>query len=146
VGTQVQLLRANVTILRNRQQAALDALKYLSATRHDLMGGWRTNDQGERTPHWSFTDGDVGAAETLVDALDVLRFAAMVAPDGDIIGVELIGGTRSQGDERHHWTVLAPFVEAGGVMDWYNENQEVWSWRFDGSAMRVIRGSLLFDE
>ena len=110
MGTQVQLLRANVTILRDRQQAALDALKLLDATRHDLMSGWHTNDQGERTPHWSFTDGDVQAAETLVDALDVLRFSAMFAPDGDIIGVELIGGTRSQGDEHHHWNVLAPFL------------------------------------
>jgi hypothetical protein len=110
------------------------------------MGGWRLNNRGERIPHWSFTDGDVQAAETLVDALEVLRFSAVVLPEGDIISVELIGGTRSQGDERHHWTVLAPFVEAGGVMDWYIENQEVWSWRFDGSAMKVIRGTILFDE
>jgi hypothetical protein len=76
----------------------------------------------------------------------VLRFSAVVMPDGDIIGVELVGGTRSLGDEIHHWTVLAPFVEAGGVMDWYNESQEVWSWRFDGSAMNVVKGKLRFDE
>jgi hypothetical protein len=135
-----------VTIRWDRQQAALDALKYLDSTRHDLMGGWHRNDQGERIPHWSFTDGDVQAAETLVDALEVLRFSATVVPDGDIIGVELIGGTRSQGDEHHHWTALAPFIKGGGVMDWYNENQQVWSWRFDGSAMKVIKGTLLFDE
>ena len=102
-----------MTIRWDRQQAALDALKYLDSTRHDLMGGWHRNDQGERIPHWSFTDGDVQAAETLVDALEVLRFSATVVPDGDIIGVELIGGTRSQGDEPVSYTHLDVYKRQG---------------------------------
>ena len=56
--------------------------------------------------------------------------------NGDIHGVELIGGERSRGDELHLWRALAPFVEAGGRMDWYGEDEAVERWSFDGEALR----------
>lgn len=148
MGIDVQLLRASVTIPSDRQEAALAALKHLDATRKDLMGGWNRGEAGERVPHWSFValDADLQDVDTLTEALAMLRFSAVAAPNGDIVGVELIGHMRSRGDEFHHWSTLAPFIEAGGVMDWYAENQEVWRWSFDGESMSVIAGHLSFDQ
>lgn len=137
-----------MTIRAGRQDAALAALKHLDATRKDLMGGLHRNEAGELVPVWSFVarDADLQSMETLVDALSALRFSAVLDPDGAIVGVDLIGHVRSRGDEFHHWSALAPFVEAGGVMDWYEESQAVWRWFFNGESMSVIPGHLSFDQ
>jgi hypothetical protein len=147
MGVQVQLLRGSVTIRPDRQEVALAALKLLDTTRTDLMGGWQRSETGERIPHWSFVaPGALQSVDTLADALSALRFSAVVDPDGVIVGVDLIDRVRSKGDEFHHWSALAPFVEAGGVMDWYDQDQNVWRWSFNGESLRVIPGHLSFDQ
>ena len=87
------------------------------------------------------------AIDTLPDMLRALRFEpGWVQDDGTIEGVGLIDEPRNKGDELHFWNTLAPFVEPGSYVDWFGEDGAVWRWRFDGNSLRVVGGSLSFDE
>lgn len=113
MGYDVTLLRGEVVIPADRHQAALDAVRAFNQ-RDDLKDGWSRvvlpDGTLGRRPHWSFVDDDeLAGAERLTEALAAWRFVAMLTPDGDILGVSLEGGTRSQGDESHLWWALAPF-------------------------------------
>jgi hypothetical protein len=82
--------------------------------------------------------------QSLPEALRAIRFLPNVMPDGDIMGVTLVGDIRSRGDEYQLWSALAPFVEAGGQMDRYGEDGTVWRWAFDGKSLRIVPGQLTF--
>ena len=92
--------------------------------RDDLKSGWSVKGSAERHLHWAFTDSDaVRDASTLAEYLAAFRFAPVIDPDGDLIGVGLEGGTRSAGDEQHLWTALAPYVRRGGELIWVGEDE-----------------------
>ncbi|WP_277875416.1 hypothetical protein [Amycolatopsis camponoti] len=38
----------------------------------------------------------------MTELLQTFRYEVMTEPDGEIYGVELIGGTRTAGDDVHH--------------------------------------------
>lgn len=148
MGYSVQLIKGGVGIPTAVQDDALRAVRELDL-RDDLKGGWSRVELPDGTlaghPHWAFVDPDeLGAAVTLVEALRAFRFEAVTSPDGQIEGVELIGNVRSAGDERHLWAVLAPFVQAGGEMIWFGEDDRIWRWSFDGTRMHETEGRLSF--
>jgi len=148
VGYTVQLLAGEVVIPADRFAKALDVLKKLDRDRDDLKTGRRRDVQGELVPCWAFVDRDLDLQEidSFPDMLRALRFEPVLLPDGDLLGVLLEGCHRSRGDEFDHWSALAPLVQRGSRMDWLGEDGAVWRWRFDGSALVVVPGTLTFDE
>ena len=146
VGVTVQLLSGEVRIPVTRQPDALAALKRLDRDRSDLMTGSRRGDDNEPVPHWAFVDSDLQAIGILEAALRAIRFDPVLDRDGNILGVELAGKSRSRGDELHLWSALAPFVESGGRLDWLDETGAVERWRFDGTRLRVVSGALMFED
>jgi hypothetical protein len=132
-----------------QQAQALEAVRALNE-RDELKGGWTRvvlpDGTYGRRAHWSFVDDDeLVSASSLVEALAAFRFEAALTPDGDILGVSLAGCHRSQGDERHLWATLAPFVEPGGELLWHGEDDRIWRWTFDGRAMHEQAGRIVFD-
>ncbi len=148
VGYTVTLLKGEASIPAAKQSRALEAVHLLNQ-RDELKGGWTRvvlpDGTYGRRAHWSFVDDDeLAGATSLVDAIAAYRFEAVVTPDGDILGVTLAGGHRSQGDERHLWRALAPFVEPGGELLWHGEDDRIWRWTFDGQAMHEEHGRIVF--
>lgn len=149
MGYTVMLLRGEVSIPADLHAGALEAVRMLDQ-RDDLKGGWSRVVMPDgtygRRPHWSFVDtAAVAEARTLVEVLTAFRFEAVLTPDGDILGVALAGGQRSQGDEQHLWRALAPFVEPEGEMLWHGEDDRIWRWTFDGAVMQEAVGRIVFD-
>ncbi|CAN5268496.1 MAG: hypothetical protein ACSLEW_09085 [Nocardioides sp.] len=141
MGYSVQLIKGEVQIAASNAEAAVAAIRALDR-QDDLKTGWST----ERGKHWAFTNPDnVRNARTLSEYLTAFRFLPIVAPDGDLLGVELDGGTRKAGDEHHLWTVLAPYVEPGGEMIWAGEDEVLTRWSFDGHGLTVSKGRMIFD-
>lgn len=147
VGISVQLLSGEVLIPAARHADALATLKRLDRDRSDLMTGWARGTANEVIPHWAYVSpGDVQAATSLADALTAIRFDPVLDPDGDLLGVQLEGGVWSRGDELHLRVALAPYVERGGHLDWLDETGAVQRWRFDGTRLHVVSGSLTFED
>ena len=146
MGYTVQLLRGEVVILAADQQDAMEAIKALDRDRADLKSGWHRLETGEQEPHWAFVSEDLQTTEDFDSMLRALRFDPVFTPDGDLIGVVLEGCSRSRGDELHFWKAMAPFVQPGGEMDWYGEDDAVWRWRFDGRDLEVVSGTLRFGD
>lgn len=140
----MQLLRGDVSIMLARQGPALGALQALDRDRDDLKSGWQRGRGDEDVRQWAFCSPDLQFLDTLPQALQAIRFDPIVLGNGDIIAVALQGPSPSRGDELHHWSALAPFVEPGGVMDWCGEDESVWRWRFDGNALVEVPGRLSF--
>jgi hypothetical protein len=147
VGYTVQLLAGEVRILAERFSTAVELLKRLDRERDDLKGGgFRPHPHAKVVRTWSFISDDLQEIESFPDMLLALRFEPLLDPDGDLIEVLLAGGHRSRGDELHFWSALAPIIEPGSRMDWFGEDDAVWRWRFDGSKLVVVPGTLTFEE
>ena len=145
MGYSVRLVKGEVVIPASNLEAALAAVRGLDL-RDDLKGGWSRDADGVRHPHWAFIGPeDVQSAQTLSEALRAFRFEPTSEPDGELYGVDLIGGTRSAGDELHLWSVLAPFVNPGGEMIWLGEDGALTRWSFDGCSLSVSAGRMVFD-
>jgi hypothetical protein len=143
VGYSVQLLSGNVVLRRDRHEDALAALRQLDL-QSELKSGWHRDENGDRVPHWAFVSVDLQTVQSLSEALQAIRFLPNLMPDGDIRGVTLEGDVRSRGDEYHLWSALAPFVVAGGEMDWCGEDGTVWRWAFDGRSLTIVPGQSTF--
>jgi hypothetical protein len=145
MGYRVQLLRGDVSIMLARQGEALAALQALDQDRDDLKSGWHQGLGDEPTRQWAYCEPDLRFAGSLPRALQAIRFDPVIVGNGDIIAVTLQKPSPGRGDELHHWTTLAPFVEPGGIMDWCGEDESVWRWRFDGRELVEVPGRLSFD-
>ncbi|MCP3879395.1 MAG: hypothetical protein GY701_13545 [Sulfitobacter sp.] len=144
MGYTVQLLTGDVFIPAAVFPEALEAVKALDRTRPELKVGHRG--PGGSDLHWAFVDTDLQQVDRFPEMLAAWRFDPILLPGGDVLGVQLSDSPRSQGQEEHLWRALAPFVRAGGRMDWVGEDDAVWRWRFDGAELRVIGGTLRFDD
>jgi hypothetical protein len=145
VGYSVQLIKGEVVIKAADAEAAVAAIRALDL-RDDLKTGWSADGSAEGRRHWAFTDPDaVRDASTLAEHLTAFRFVPVFDPDGDLLGVELEGGTRSAGDERHLWNVLAPYVTPASEMIWVGEDDILTRWSFDGQGLTVSTGRMVFD-
>jgi hypothetical protein len=148
MGYNVTLARGDVFISHTEMVAALHAIRELDE-HHELKSGWTriTNSDGTfgRQPHWAFTDpAEIESAQSLVEMLRAFRYRALTGRDGDVWEVELIGGTRSMGDDLHLWRALAPHVRAGGELIWLGEDDRLQRWRLDGTTVTVTRGHMVF--
>ncbi|WIX93262.1 hypothetical protein [Amycolatopsis sp. DG1A-15b] len=148
MGYSVNLIKGEVVIPATRTDLALSAIHALNQ-HDDLKSGWTRIEHPDgtfgRRPHWAFTDAaEIAAAQTLPEMLRAFRYEAMTEPDGEVYGVELIGGTRTAGDDVHLWGALAPYVEAGGELIWLGEDDKLQRWSFDGSTMTVADGRMVF--
>lgn len=90
-------------------------------------------------PHELATSGD------LISFLTRAGFHVSVDGDGDIIGLEFTtefcGGEHASAgslDQTVLLDALAPFVEAGGEMDFANEAYDQWIHQFDGRQMVTV--------
>jgi hypothetical protein len=143
MGYSVSLIKGEVVIAASSADAALAAIRDLDR-RDDLKTGWSRDDQGVERRHWAFTlPARIEASQTLGDILRAFRFEPMMEPDGERYGVEFVG--ENLGDDLHLWTALAPFVEPGGEMIWLGEDDALSRWYFDGEALKVSRGRMVFD-
>jgi hypothetical protein len=120
MGYSVELIKGEVVIPATRTDLALSAVRALNQL-DDLKSGWTRVEHPDgtfgRQPHWAFTGpAEIAAAQSLTEMLQAFRYEAMTEPDGEIYGVELIGGTRTARDDVHLWRALAPYIEAGGEL------------------------------
>jgi hypothetical protein len=53
--------------------------------------------------------------------------------DGSIVVTHFSG--EKLGDDDHLWKALAPFVKAGGLIEWRGEDGDRWRYTFDGQKM-----------
>ncbi|MFE6611722.1 hypothetical protein [Amycolatopsis sp. NPDC057786] len=148
MGYDVRLTKGEVVIPAARTSPALNAIRALNQ-RDDLKSGWSRVDYPDgtfgRRPHWAFTDpAEIRSARSLTEMVRAFRYEAMTEPDGEVYGVELIGGTRAAGDDVHLWRALAPYVDAGGELIWLGEDDKLQRWSFDGSTMTVADGRMVF--
>ena len=149
MGVQVTLVRGEVRIPATRHADALAAVRALDEHDEPKTGGAREvrpDGSVAGRPHWAFVDGRaLRAATSLPEALATFRFVPVLDPDGDLLGVELEGGTRSAGDEAHLWAALAPFVEPGGELIWVVEDGSLLRWSFDGDRLTTSVGRMVFE-
>lgn len=148
MGYDVRLIKGEVVIPAARTGPALSAIRALNQ-RDDLKSGWSRVDYPDgtfgRRPHWAFTDpAEIRSARSLTEMVRAFRYEAMTEPDGEVYGVELIGGTRAAGDDVHLWRALAPYVDAGGELIWLGEDDKLQRWSFDGVTMTVADGRMVF--
>jgi hypothetical protein len=145
MGYEVQLLEGDVQLRQEHHAEALRLVKEFDLARDDLKSGWRREETGEKSLHWPWVRSpDIQSIEDLASMLRAFRFEPWAFNSGDIGGVEFTGENR--GAEIHLWRVLAPFVDAGGRLDWYGEDGVVERWRFDGVGLQVVPGTLAFED
>ena len=90
---------------------------------------------GEELPHFSWVRTDtVLDAETLEEALEEIRYDPIFNDNGDIINVEFTG--EKYGDEEIFFAALAPFVEKDSYISFEGEDEDKWTWCFNGKEVR----------
>jgi hypothetical protein len=131
-------LNADLHIRQENKAAALGAVRGLMDPLPRTRKGW--------DDHYPFVDtATVEAAETLEDCLKAWRWSVIDEnEDEDIIEVGFTG--EKYGAEDLLFETLAPFVEAGSVIQMAGDDGVIWRWRFDGGNVRKDFGRIVFDE
>jgi hypothetical protein len=135
---------------------AIQALLKLMNEVQDQGGGgvFKGGQTVSRNYSWVGTEQVVAALTTLdlVKALEEWRYDASAEESSDLeklatpdrppfgdVRVEWFSGEK-WGDDEKLWTVLAPFVQKGGSIEWRGEDDERWRYVFTGEGMKEQRG------
>lgn len=132
--------RANFLFKEGQEEAALAAIKGLKGkeTSRDSHG-----------PYFRCVDDNFLKAETLEAALAKWRWEWR-APHGYRLEEGEEGSWyftgESAGDDNLLFTTLAPFIEAGGSIEWRGEDGKKWRYLFDGAAMKIQKGKTVWED
>jgi hypothetical protein len=63
---------------------------------------------------------------------------------GDITGLEFTG--EKYGDCPLLFTTLAPYIEAGSVIEYHGEDGDKWRYVFDGKTIKVTKPKVVWEE
>lgn len=121
MGYWVYLEEAQVAIPRERKASAFAALKRLTG-----QFTWVDNKQYVE-------------AETFEEALQALRWRPVQDREGNVFTLEFNG--QKLGDDYAVFEALAPFVQAGSTVSIRGEDDQRWTWGFDGRHVRLIEGN-----
>jgi hypothetical protein len=115
------------------------ALKAIKA----LKGKERIDDSSGR--HFSWVSHDFEKLKTLEEMLCEWRWNSKIDEDtGDVIGLEFTG--EKYGDDDLLFKALAPFIEAGAVIEFRGEDGAQWKYVFDGVTYKEKHSKVVYEE
>jgi hypothetical protein len=87
------------------------------------------------------------STKELMEATTLAGLINCFVGDADILDGALVFGFDDKvGNEDVLFEVLAPYIDAGGYVEWRGEDGSHWMWMFDGTAMKVLDGEVVYNE
>lgn len=113
------------------KKAALQAIRSLwNKGRHDGRFSWVSEDFNE-----------IGTLEKM---LEEWRYEPTTDPEtGDITKIDFIG--EKYGDCEVMFKAIAPYVEAGSVLEYLGEDGDKWRYKFNGKTMEKVKPKVVWE-
>jgi hypothetical protein len=135
---------AKFAILKDKKEAALQALKATASNTKRMGGGSFNGATGERTYHYAWVDMSYVKATTLTEAARKWRWDLVEEEDGHISDIEFRG--EKLGDDERFFEALAPFVEDGSFIEMEGEDGSRWKWVFKDGSVSEKHARISYDE
>lgn len=134
MGYCIEMTDSNFVVKKENFVKALESLKGVfipeNMTCYDSIGG-------TRFPHFKWVDTkSVLDSNTLIEAMEEIRYLPIQNLDEDICDVEFIG--EKYGDESIFFKALAPYVESGSYICFIGEDDSEWKWVFDKGEVEYV--------
>lgn len=125
MGYHVWCKFANITIKTENQLEAFYAIKKFVSGQN----------------HWGYKE-EVLRRESLAEFLRDLGWVPEEDQDGNIVSLEFTKEKYS--DEYNLFKSIAPYIEDGGIIEMWGDDDFIWQWQFYGGEIEEVPGIVTF--
>jgi len=143
MGYYVNITSAECVIPADKQGAALIEMKRINGPAFDhLKRGGSWSNGGQTAKWYSWMPESFDEFETIEQFLNHVGFDTTIDAEGDL---HIDDYDDKTGSEDMFLTYLAPYIVAGGYIDWRGEDGSIWRNEFDGAVIATKSATITWD-